>query len=155
MADCTATSQLPEARDLQLLLMLQSWAASKLGCSRRGRASSSMISRSPCMGLRGWVSHAQRLWQPFHLEPCARLVFAESTHPSRSPPELTQRSVQLLDQQLQLCVFPVQRLVRDAVVRPLLRQSFLWVFSFGFWLFCVSGLLFLVAKHKSGWEICG
>ena len=48
VADCFATFQLAGVRALQPLLVLQI-----LGCSRRGRASSLMMSRSPCIGSRG------------------------------------------------------------------------------------------------------
>ena len=36
-----------------------------------------------------------------------------------------------------------------------LGKSILWVFCLGSGPFCVSGLLFLLTKRKSGWGICG
>ena len=47
--------------------------------------------------------------------------------------------------------------MRDAVVRPLRPEAnlFCGCLRLGSGPFCVSGLLFLVAKRKSGWGICG
>ena len=46
---------------------------------------------------------------------------------------------------------------RDAVVRPLcpVANLFCGCFCLGSCPFCVSGLLFLLTKRKSGWGICG
>ena len=46
---------------------------------------------------------------------------------------------------------------RDAVVRPLcpLANPLCGCFCLGSCPFCVSGLLFLLTKRKSGWGICG
>ena len=45
----------------------------------------------------------------------------------------------------------------DAVVRPLcpMANLFVGVFVWALAPFCVSGLLFLLTKRKSGWGICG
>ena len=45
----------------------------------------------------------------------------------------------------------------DAVVRPLcpMANLFVGVFVWALALFCVSGLLFLLTKRKSGRGICG
>ena len=45
----------------------------------------------------------------------------------------------------------------DAVVRPLcpMANFFCGCFCLGSCPFCVSGLLFLLTKRKSGWGICG
>ena len=45
----------------------------------------------------------------------------------------------------------------DAVVKPLCPFANLFggCFGLGYGPFCVSGLLFLLTKRKSGWGICG